>query len=198
MDSVAIHVNDWIASETVALLGFAGEAIYLRALMHQWKNEGDGLPGDPELLRRLTGATPKEWRFAWTVMEKQFPVGDDGRRRNLRLENERQFFLARRERKSVAGRIGNAKRWHADAEHDPEAVAQPSQNDRIAIAEGSQKHRPSPTPTPSPTPKSSSTAVQQLGDSPVVLQPSRDGTAGILPIEALADRALARVRGGAA
>jgi hypothetical protein len=45
---------------------------------------------------------------------------------------------------------------------------------------------------------SSSTAVQQLSDSSVVLQQPRDGTAGILPIGLLADRAMARVAGGAA
>lgn len=201
MDSMPIHINDWVASETVALLGLAGEAIYLRLLMHQWKNEDDGLPSDPEQLRRLTGASPKEWRPTWELIEKHLPIGEDGRRRNRRTEHERRFALDRRAKRSAAGKAGNRVRWDGDPTQPPDGpdsdgdgIAMRSQNPRKPVAGPSQNNRPSP----SPSQNSSSTAVQQLSDSSAVLQKSRDGTAGILPIGLLAERALARVAGGAA
>lgn len=158
MDSMPIHIGDWISSETVALLGPAGESFYLRLLMHQWKNEADGLPVDPELLRRLSGASPKEWRAAWAMLERHFPVCEDGKRRNPRTENERQFALDRRAKRSAAGSAGNKKRWHGDHESPPDgpdgdgesdgdAIAMRSQKPRNPIAPRSQNHRPSPSPS---------------------------------------------------
>lgn len=196
MDDICIHVNDWIASETVALLGLTGEAIYLRLLMHQWKNEADGLPQHPELLRRLTGATPKEWKSAWSLIERHVPVCPDGRRRNDRLENERLYYLGRREKRSAAGKKGNDVRWDRDGDSPPDGpdsdgngIAMRSPKPRNPVAPSLQNDRPSP----SPSQNYSSTAVQQLSDSTAVVHQSREATAGILPIGTLADRVMARV-----
>jgi uncharacterized protein YdaU (DUF1376 family) len=154
MDSMPIHIGDWFSSETVALLGPAGESFYLRLLMHQWKNEADGLPADPEMLRRLSGASPKEWRATWAMLERHFPVCEDGKRRNARTENERRFALDRREKRSAAGKKGNATRWHGDEDGPPEGpdsdgdgIAMRSQNPRKPVAGPSQNHRPSPSPS---------------------------------------------------
>jgi uncharacterized protein YdaU (DUF1376 family) len=154
MDSMPIHIGDWFSSETVALLGPAGESFYLRLLMHQWKNEDDGLPVDPELLRRLSGASPKEWRAAWAMLERHFPVCEDGKRRNPRTENERRFALDRREKRRAAGKKGNETRWHGDEDGPPEGpdsdgdgIAMRSQNPRNPVAGPSQNHRPSPSPS---------------------------------------------------
>lgn len=91
----------WLAG--VALFSDSEQLAYLRLLCHQWL--GDGLPDDAAALRRLggKGVTPQ-------LLEK-FPVGEDGKRRNARLEREREKQRERIARKSLGARITNHKRW---------------------------------------------------------------------------------------
>ena len=111
-DWMPLHVGDWLASGTVAAISPAGEAAYLRLLMHQWRNEADGLPGAPAELRKLTRATPAEWRATWPYLEQHFPLDPDGKRRNPRLQAERLHVNATRAERSESGKKGNAKRWN--------------------------------------------------------------------------------------
>lgn len=166
LQSISLHIGDWIASETVALLGLTGEAIYLRLLMHQWKNETDGLPANPELLRRLTGATPKEWKSAWALIEKHFPTDPaDGKRRNPRLVREWQFMRDRRESYRLRGSKGGkqtAKQWDGKASSSATHSA------------GSSADSTTLAPSPSPSQNSSSTAIERSVGVKVLHQSPRD------------------------
>ncbi|MFZ1905218.1 MAG: hypothetical protein WAU56_07485 [Steroidobacteraceae bacterium] len=82
---------------------------YRDALDAQWVL--DGLPVDPEELRKTIGVTPTEFRAIWPKIEPKFPIADDGRRRNPRLERERQHGRQLSEKRSELGRIGALKRW---------------------------------------------------------------------------------------
>lgn len=84
---------------------------YLRYLIHQW--EKGSIPGDPAMIQTI--------RFdsdLWETLEPKFPLGDDGRRRNPRLEEirvERDQYIAKR---SAAGRTGAAARWQTESERN--------------------------------------------------------------------------------
>ena len=84
-------------------------AIYRELLDAQW--EIGGLPADPGELRQMIGATPTEWKCWRQYAERKFPVGEDGRRRNLTLEEHRAKSLALRERNRIGASKTNAKRW---------------------------------------------------------------------------------------
>ena len=77
---------------------------YLRYLIHQW--EKGSIPSDPAMIQTI--------RFdsnLWETLEPKFPLGDDGRRRNPRLEEirlERDQYIAKR---SAAGKVGAEARW---------------------------------------------------------------------------------------
>jgi uncharacterized protein YdaU (DUF1376 family) len=85
----------------------AERGMYISLLCHQWIMEG--LPDDMRTLERLAGAplTP-------AVLAK-FPVGDDGLRRNARLESVRQDQRDRIEKGKARGRKAAAARWSGDA-----------------------------------------------------------------------------------
>jgi uncharacterized protein YdaU (DUF1376 family) len=82
---------------------------YRDALDAQWTL--DGLPADPDDVRKIIGATPAEFRRIWSRIEAKFPVATDGLRRNLRLERERSRGNRVSEVRAELGRLGAAKRW---------------------------------------------------------------------------------------
>lgn len=120
--SISIHVADWLASSTVAVIGLVGEAIYLRLLMHQWQSAGEGLPADEEELRALARADEKAWTKAWNKLERHFPVDPDGQRRNPRMHREWQFCLANSMRRAQNG----AKGGHAKAARKAQQTGSPA------------------------------------------------------------------------
>jgi hypothetical protein len=69
----------WLAG--VAALTDTEQAVYLRLLCHAWLN--DGLPADLKVINRMAGAKVNP-----SVLAK-FPLGDDGHRRNAKLEEVR-------------------------------------------------------------------------------------------------------------
>lgn len=71
----------------VAALSDHEQLSYLRLLCHQWTM--DGLPADIPALRRLAG------RGVTEVLLEKFPLCDDGKRRNVRLETVRAEQRAR-------------------------------------------------------------------------------------------------------
>lgn len=86
------YAKDWIAG--TAHLTLAAQGAYQRLLDHQW--EEGGLPDDLGVLSRFLG-TPKNFGAIWKEIERHFPKGDDGLRRNKRMEEERAKQLAYRE-----------------------------------------------------------------------------------------------------
>jgi uncharacterized protein YdaU (DUF1376 family) len=113
------------------LTGTAGlsdieQIAYLRLLCHQWLMQG--LPEDVKALKRLAGrgVTP-------AVLEK-FPQGEDGRRRNGRLETIRVEQRERIAKRRAGAAKTNAKRWgervasDVASDHDSESQATPERH----------------------------------------------------------------------
>jgi len=94
-------VDEWQTSETVRCLSWAQRGVYLELLCHQWR-EGS-LPGDTKLLARYVQAPT---RLVAPLLHA-FPVGEDGRRRNTKLEQVRLDADAR----SAQSRRSAMKRW---------------------------------------------------------------------------------------
>jgi uncharacterized protein YdaU (DUF1376 family) len=113
---------------------------YIRLLVIQW--DSGSLPAE---LERLELVSPGVSRV-WSLLGTKFPVGEDGQRRNQRMEEHRERASELKEARSEAGRHGNEKRWK-----DRKPVANGSQNDRKTIASGIAKTSP-PSPSPSPSP----------------------------------------------
>ena len=82
---------------------------YRELLDAQW--DMSSLPGELGELRAIAAATPAEWRIAWPFLAPKFPTGEDGRRRNPRLELHRRKALEQFNKQSAAGRAGNRGRW---------------------------------------------------------------------------------------
>jgi uncharacterized protein YdaU (DUF1376 family) len=103
--------------------------VYRELLDAQW--DMGALPADLEELRVLINATAAEWRVGWQKCEMKFPVGEDGLRRNGRLESHRLKAARLTEAKQNGARITNAKRGaqRADSDTDSERSA-----DRTALA----------------------------------------------------------------
>jgi uncharacterized protein YdaU (DUF1376 family) len=79
----------------------------------QWDMGGSQigtLPDDPEELRELARATPKEWQIAWRFIEAKFPRVDGGRR-NERLEAHRRVAIEEFTRRRKGAEMTNARRW---------------------------------------------------------------------------------------
>lgn len=149
MHSFPLHVGDWIGSEMMQTLSPAGEHAYLRLLLNQWKNEADGLPADPKVLRMFTKLSAREWKPVWALLEPYFPISEDGRRRNPRTEKEYRFCLDRREIMRERGINGANARWNKVRSDDAQAML---------------KHSLSNSPSPSPSPTQiyrSTTAVKK-------------------------------------
>ena len=82
---------------------------YRELLDAQW-DMGD-LSESSKALCAIAGATPAEWRIAWPLIERKFPLGPNGRRRNKRLEEHRRKVVEQFNNQSAGGVAGNQARW---------------------------------------------------------------------------------------
>jgi hypothetical protein len=98
---------------------------YIRLLVIQW--DSGGLPAELERLELVSPGV----RNVWPLLSSKFPVCDDGLRRNARMEAHREKAEELKDARSEAGQEGNRKRWG-----DRKTIANGSQNDRKAIANG--------------------------------------------------------------
>lgn len=73
---------------------------YLTLLMVQW--DAGFLPSEVDALDRISGGVSE----AWGLLEDKFPVGKDGLRRNLRLEEHRANAVELREKRKKSGQEG--------------------------------------------------------------------------------------------
>jgi hypothetical protein len=112
----------WLAG--VAMLSDAEQLAFLRLLCQQWLACDEGLPADPALLKRAAGkgVTP-------ALLEK-FPLCEDGRRRNAKLERIRAEQRERITKKSEQRRAAAMRRWHPN-ESEPDAVAMRPHDSRM-------------------------------------------------------------------
>jgi uncharacterized protein YdaU (DUF1376 family) len=102
--------------------------VYIRLLSHQWVN--GSLHSDPN---RLANGVAIGVVSVWDELKHKFPVDEDGRRRNPRLEETRQQQQAYRDKQAEAGREGAKKRWAKDSKpnSDPIGDANSNPNDGI-------------------------------------------------------------------
>jgi len=83
--------------------------LYVRCLNHAWMN--DGLPADPEEIRRCFRDEPTAFAKKWARVEPCFPLGEDGKRRNPRQERERASIEEKHARRVRSGkRSGQTRR----------------------------------------------------------------------------------------
>jgi len=108
---------------------------YIDLLCQQWTD--DGLPAELDMIARLLGYR-KPSQIPSILLEK-FPISDDGKRRNPRLEIEREKQRERIEKRRIGAQITNAKRWQKESPSDRSATLERVANE-------------SPPPTTHPTP----------------------------------------------
>ncbi len=82
---------------------------YRELLDCQW--DMASLPENPQDLRAIAAASPKEWTAAWPFIESKFPIGIDGRRRNPRLEAHRVEAVRLHRQRQAGAAATNASRW---------------------------------------------------------------------------------------
>lgn len=87
--------------------------IYRELLDCQW--DMAGLPGNPDEMRLMIGATPDEWLAGWPRCECKFPIDSDGHRRNPRLERHRAHSLSLYGRTRKRAQGAAEARWGRDA-----------------------------------------------------------------------------------
>jgi uncharacterized protein YdaU (DUF1376 family) len=145
-----LYVRDFIT----ATIGWtaAERGHYMMLLMIQWdRGAEEGLPADMAGLERISQGVSE----CWDLLGEKFPIWEDGKRRNCRLEEHRAKADEVHERRSTAAKKGNDTRW-GDGERDRKPIAGRSQTDRTPIANGSPgdpgaiapRSHPQPQPQP--------------------------------------------------
>jgi len=118
----------WYTSDFAgATRGWCGCArlIYRELLDAQF--DMGGLPNDPEQLRRIVQLDAACWERGWQTVAPKFVVCDDGKLRNLRLEEHRERAQQLSQRQQQAGKAGAQARWqrHSKAGSDPGSNSTP-------------------------------------------------------------------------
>lgn len=153
-----LYGRDYLAS--TRHLTCAARGVYVDLLILSWFD--DGVPGDPEVLRRMVGADTKEWRTTWPQLEAKWPVGDDGRRRNPREETERAKAIELASKRSASGKAGATAKQQANAKQTPsKPEASGDANDKLSVAVAD------PPPTASES--------EAVGDTPAPVVPFEGG-----------------------
>lgn len=80
--------NDWLLSESRAALDLDAQGVYVLLLCLQWRHKG--LNHSPITIRKAAGIHHRVFPRIWGQLAPLFPVDTDGRRRNPRLEEERE------------------------------------------------------------------------------------------------------------
>jgi uncharacterized protein YdaU (DUF1376 family) len=102
-----LYVRDFLTST----IGWSAEerGHYLTLLMVAW--DRGSLPAELDSLERLSqGVTA-----VWPMLADKFPVGDDGQRRNARLEQHRERCVELKEKRVEAGKLAAAAKAAAIA-----------------------------------------------------------------------------------
>jgi uncharacterized protein YdaU (DUF1376 family) len=105
-----LYTNDW--REGTKGLSWSAKGLYLELLTICW--DLDGLYADPAQIRRMLGAgRARDWSKVWPKVAQKFPIAEDGKRRNPKLERIRANHLE----KQRLGRLGAETRWHRQLKH---------------------------------------------------------------------------------
>lgn len=133
--------TDWIAG--TAELTPEQLGAFINLLAYAWEQDPPAsLPDNEATLARLAGLTVQRWRKIGEPIRRRLEKGEDGRLRNPKQWRVYLNMCEHRERRSVAGKAGNEKRWGSQS--DPNAIAG-------GIAKGIAKpSHPHPYPNPNP------------------------------------------------
>lgn len=133
----------WMGSSGF-LLPMEARGVYREMLTQAWRR-GAQLPNDHEVIRRAIGATEREWKRAWLLIERYWRVEGD----MLVNDTQREVYAdaqAKYEKASERGRKGAQARAQALAQASAQAGTQaPAQAPPKHVLE----HKP-PSPSPSP------------------------------------------------
>jgi hypothetical protein len=118
------YVDAWFSSVSVTTMPPEVEGTYLRLLGYQWRSMA--LPIEPSAIRLLTKLNEKQWRTAWPLLVKHFPVVENGRRNPTMeaLRVEREEYLAKQR---TNGKHGGRPR---SAEPDEPAPPKPTRTQK--------------------------------------------------------------------
>jgi uncharacterized protein YdaU (DUF1376 family) len=122
---------------------------YITLLCVQW--EQGSIAADPERLEAISPGVAAEWQ----ELEGKFPVCEDGRRRNARLERERAY----RDSRSAAGKAGAKARWQEQCESHSQSHV------RSHVRTGMRNECP-PSPSPSPAQEEIQPAARDATSDP--------------------------------
>lgn len=149
-----LYVRDFLTST----IGWSAEerGHYLTLLMVAW--DRGSLPAELDRLERLSqGVTA-----VWPMLADKFPVGEDGQRRNARLEQHRDRCVELKEKRVEAGRRAAAAKAAAIAAraNGQQTLSNRSANVQQSLSNGSAivKH---PTSTSTSTPTSTSSLREE-------------------------------------
>jgi uncharacterized protein YdaU (DUF1376 family) len=95
-----LYPSDFETDEKIRLMEDDELGLFMRCMNHAWIN--DGLPQDPEEIRRALRDSPDSFQRKWARVGECFPVAEDGRRRNSRQEKERAKATGKVERAKAA------------------------------------------------------------------------------------------------
>jgi uncharacterized protein YdaU (DUF1376 family) len=95
--------------------------VYRELLDAQW--DLGSLPSDVDELCRMIAATPDEWLKGWVKCQPKFPVGEDGQRRNPRLEQHRLKSVDLSERRKKGAEKTNAQRYGERTSHSSDSAS---------------------------------------------------------------------------
>jgi hypothetical protein len=100
----------WVGDHAMTTRGWpiAARIALIELLDRQWMQ--GSLANDPEMLRAVVVCTPREWSVAWRFVEPEFPICEDGLRRNRRVSIERDQKNTQRQKSSDGGKNSAAKR----------------------------------------------------------------------------------------
>jgi uncharacterized protein YdaU (DUF1376 family) len=88
-----LYPKDFDTDEAMRLLDVSESGLYLWCLNHAWVN--DGLPAEPEEIRRALKVTARVFSKLWPRVSKCFMVCSDGRLRSKRQEEERAIAMGK-------------------------------------------------------------------------------------------------------
>jgi uncharacterized protein YdaU (DUF1376 family) len=108
-----LYPSDFDTDERVRLMEDDELGLYIRCMNHAWVN--DGLPEDPDLIRRAFRDSVEAFSRKWVRVSECFPIATDGRRRNSRQEIERQRAQEKVENAKERGKKGAKARWDASS-----------------------------------------------------------------------------------
>jgi uncharacterized protein YdaU (DUF1376 family) len=110
---------------------------YLTLLMVQW--DAGFLPQELDALDRISGGISE----AWNLLEDKFPVGKDGLRRNMRLEEHRSTAVEIRKKRQQNGQKGGKPKGNQMGTH---LVTHPGDLSQTSAKPGLEHPEPEPEP----------------------------------------------------